>query len=133
MTLTLELTPKQEQQLRAEAERRGLDEASYAKSQLFGSDAAEIGEENALPPTGPLPPADGTGADLVAYWKREGLIGTHPDSEEISKLPLPGSLTPSEIVAYWEKEGVLKPRPDLPDSPVYARQLREEAQDRVRG
>ena len=82
MTLTLELTPKQEQQLRAEAERRGLDEASYAKSRLFGSDASESDEADALPPSGPLPPADGTGADLVAYWKREGLIGTRPDIKD---------------------------------------------------
>ena len=42
MTLILELTPKQERQLRAEAEPRGLDEVSYAKSRLF---AEEIGTE----------------------------------------------------------------------------------------
>jgi hypothetical protein len=82
MTLTLELTPKQEQQLRAEAELRGLDEASYAKLRLFDSDTSESNEENALPPIGPLPPANGTGADLVAYWKREGLIGTRPDIKD---------------------------------------------------
>ena len=79
MTLTLELTSEQEQQLRAEAEYCGLDEASYAESRLFGSDASESDEDRMLPPSGPLPPASGTGADLVAYWKREGLIGTRPD------------------------------------------------------
>ena len=82
MTLTLELTPKHEQQLRAEAERRGLDEVSYAKSRLFDLDASDSDEDNALPPSGPLPPANGTGADLVAYWKREWLIGTRPDIKD---------------------------------------------------
>lgn len=75
MTLTLELTPKQEQQLRAEAERRGLDEVSYAKSRLF---AEEIGTEvEQIPPKS----ADEkwSGADLVAYWQREGVIGSRPD------------------------------------------------------
>ena len=68
----------------------------------------------------------------LALLTQRGAATEHADSEETSELPLPGSLTPSEIVAYWEKKGVLKPRPDLPDSPVYARQLREEAQNRVR-
>ncbi len=75
MTLTLELTPKQEQQLRAEAERRGLDEASYVKSQLFAEDNDAKAEQIA-------PQAveeKWSGADLVAYWQREGVIGSRPD------------------------------------------------------
>jgi hypothetical protein len=79
MTLTLELTPEQEQQIEAEARRRNMDAASYAKALLFEEKAAEAGEEQMLPPAGPLPPANGTGADLVAYWEREGLIGSRPD------------------------------------------------------
>ncbi len=50
--------------------------------------------------------------------------------DEAAELPRPGSMSPSEIVAYWEREGILRPRPDLPDSPAYARQLREQAQIR---
>jgi hypothetical protein len=82
MTLTLELTPEQEQTLETEARRRNMDAASYAKALLFEKDAAEDSEEQTLPPAGPLPPANGTGADLVAYWEREGLIGTRPDIED---------------------------------------------------
>ncbi len=81
MTLTLELTPEQEQHIEAEARRRNMDAASYAKSLLFEEDIAE-GEEQTLPPAGPLPPTNGTGADLVAYWEREGLIGTRPDIKD---------------------------------------------------
>ena len=70
MTLTLELTPKQEQQLRDEAESRGMDAAGYAKARLFNDTALDENAAEALAPLGPLPPANGTGADLVAYWKR---------------------------------------------------------------
>lgn len=35
MTLTLELTPEQEQSLEAEAQQRGMDRASYAKTLTF--------------------------------------------------------------------------------------------------
>jgi hypothetical protein len=66
MTLTLELTPEQERQLEAEARRRNMDAASYAKTSLFDDGASSANEEETLP-AGPLPPADGTGADLVAY------------------------------------------------------------------
>ncbi len=82
MTLTLELTTEQEQQIEAEARRRNMDAASYAKALLFEEEAAEDGEEQTLPPAGPLPPTNGTGADLVAYWEREGLIGTRPDIKD---------------------------------------------------
>lgn len=82
MTLILELTPEQERQLEAEARRRNMDAASYAKTLLFDDGAASANEEETLLPAGPLPPADGTGADLVAYWEREGLIGTRPDIKD---------------------------------------------------
>ena len=79
MTLTLELTPEQKQQIEAEAQRRNMDAASYAKALLFKEEAIDNHEEQTLPPAGPLPPDGGTGADLVAYWEREGLIGTRLD------------------------------------------------------
>ena len=82
MTLTLELTPEQERYIQAEARRRNLDAASYAIALLFDEGAATDSDEEALPPAGPLPPADGAGADLVAYWEREGLIGTRPDIKD---------------------------------------------------
>ena len=59
-----------------------MDAVSYAKALLFEEGAAEDSEEEMLPPAGPLPPAGGTGADLVAYWEREGLIGTRPDIKD---------------------------------------------------
>jgi len=75
MTLILELTPEQEQHLEAEARRRNMDAVSYAKTRIFeeGSDmrleqtAAQANEE------------PWSGADLVAYWEREGVIGSRPD------------------------------------------------------
>ncbi len=82
MTLTLELTPEQEQHLEAEARRRNMDATSYAKTMLFEDATAQESEAEALPPIGPLPPANGTGTDLVAYWEREGLIGTRPDIKD---------------------------------------------------
>ena len=82
MTLTLELTPEQEQRIEAEAKRRNMNAASYAKAMLFEDETADGDEERTLPPAGPLPPVNGTGANLVAYWEREGLIGTRPDIED---------------------------------------------------
>lgn len=79
MTLTLELTAEQEQRIEAEARRRNMDAASYAKTLLFEEDTAEASEEEMLPPVGPLPPTNGTGADVVAYWERESVIGSRPD------------------------------------------------------
>jgi len=75
MTLTLELTPEQERHIEAEARRRNMDAASYAKALLFEGeadrpikyDAAQAAEEQ------------WSGADLVAYREREGVIGSRPD------------------------------------------------------
>lgn len=85
MTLTLELTREQEQQIEEEARRRNMDTASYAKTLLFEEQSAEDSEAQTLPHIGPLPPENGTGADLVAYWEREGLIGTRPDIKDSLK------------------------------------------------
>lgn len=71
MTLTLELTPEQEQRIEAEARRRNLDAASYAKALLFEEEAPEQKSQAAE--------EQWSGADLVAYWEREGVIGSRPD------------------------------------------------------
>jgi hypothetical protein len=82
MTLTLELTSEQEQQLEAEARQRNLDATSYAITLLFEKETTEYDMDQVLPPPGPLPPANGAGADLVAYWEREGLIGTRSEIKD---------------------------------------------------
>jgi hypothetical protein len=56
----------------------------------------------------------------------EVLDATMPDA------PTPAS--PAELVDYWEREGVLgiwSDRTDMPDSPEYARQLRQQAEQRT--
>ena len=82
MTLVLELTPEQEQQLEAKARQRNLDTTSYAITLLFEKETAEHDLDQVLLPVGPLPVVNGTGADLVAYWEREGLIGTRPEIKD---------------------------------------------------
>ena len=81
MTLILDLTPEQERQIEDEARARNMDTRSYALAQLF-KEHEEEDSEDVLPPVGPLPPVNGTGADLVACWEREGLIGTRPDIKD---------------------------------------------------
>ena len=86
MTLILEMTPEQEQKLALKAQQQGMDTRDYALAVLFHEQApGSSADEEILPLAGPLPPANGTGADLVAYWKREGLIGTRPDIEDSQK------------------------------------------------
>lgn len=64
MTLTLELTPEQEQRIEEEARRRNMDAASYAKTLLFEEEFAKDGEEQ----IGAQAKEDNwSGADLVAY------------------------------------------------------------------
>jgi hypothetical protein len=65
MTLTLDLPQDVESRLAVEARQLGLTLEAYALQLL--SEA-----------TAPAPPLK-TGADVVAYWEREGLIGTRPD------------------------------------------------------
>jgi hypothetical protein len=64
MTLTLELPQALEEELAAEAARLGLSLAEYALRLI-----ERASRENA-----PM-----TGAELVGYWQREGLVGTRPD------------------------------------------------------
>jgi predicted nucleic acid-binding protein len=65
MTLTLELSRDLERRLTTEAARLGLPVEQYAL-RLLGDTAPR---ENR--PT--------TGAELVAFWQREGIIGSRPE------------------------------------------------------
>jgi hypothetical protein len=68
MTLTLELSRELEHRLHAEAARLGLPLDQYAL-RLLTARSAE-------------PKKLSTGADLVAFWEREGVIGSRPDIED---------------------------------------------------
>jgi hypothetical protein len=65
MSLVLDLPPELETELAAEAARLGLPLPEYALRLLAGG-------RNLRPPPR-------TGADLLAYWQSEGLVGTRPD------------------------------------------------------
>ncbi len=68
MTLTLDLPKDLEHRLTAEAVRLGLPVDQYAL-RLLGD----------IPKTGQRP---ASGAELVAFWRREGVIGSRPDIED---------------------------------------------------
>jgi hypothetical protein len=72
MTLTLELPNELEYELTEEAERRGLTLQQYALLVLTSGFAVD---------KRPV-----TGADLVAYWHEEGLIGSRPDIEDAQEF-----------------------------------------------
>jgi len=65
MTLTLDLPSKLVEELAAEAARAGLSVSEYA-ARVLSKDR----NLRAVPRTG---------ADLVAYWQQEGLVGTRQD------------------------------------------------------
>ena len=65
MSLVLDLPPELETELAAEAARLNLPLPEYALRLLAGG-------------RGPSP-ALRSGAELVAYWQREGLVGTRPE------------------------------------------------------
>lgn len=85
MTLTLDLPPELEKILATEASRLGLPLNKYALNLLSSGRTPKNTQK--------------TGADLVAYWRREGLIGT---------------------------------RSDITDSQVHARQIRNQAERRLK-
>lgn len=68
MTLTLDLPKDLEHRLTAEAMRLGLPVEQYAL-RLLGD----------VPSTGQHP---ANGAELVAFWRREEVIGSRPDIED---------------------------------------------------
>lgn len=68
MTLTLEISERLEEQLLTEATRLGLSLEQYALRLLGDVRDAKS------------PPS--SGAELVAYWRREGVIGSRPEIED---------------------------------------------------
>jgi hypothetical protein len=65
MSIVLDLPPELESELAAEADRLRLPLAVYALRLL------SAGRTSAPKPC--------TGAELLAYWQSEGLVGTRPD------------------------------------------------------
>jgi len=70
MSLVLDLPAELESELAAEASRLGLPLPEYVLRLLAGGRA-------------PSPPPR-TGAELLAYWQGEGLVGTRPDIADSS-------------------------------------------------
>lgn len=68
MTISLDLPQKLVDELSDEAARRGLSLSEYA-FQILSTERKK---------RAPLT----TGADLVAYWRSEGLVGTRPEIED---------------------------------------------------
>lgn len=65
MSLVLNLPPELETKLAAEAAQLGLPLAEYALRLLAEGVSAR--------------PVPRTGAELLAYWQNEGLVGTRPE------------------------------------------------------
>ena len=65
MAITLDLPQKLESELSAEAKRLGLPLTEYVLHILSSGRSVKITLK--------------TGAELVDYWRQEGLIGTRPD------------------------------------------------------
>jgi hypothetical protein len=65
VSLVLDLPPELETELAAEAARLGIPLRDYALRLLAGA--------------GGVRPAPSNGAELLAYWQDEGLVGTRPD------------------------------------------------------
>ena len=65
MSITIDLPVAVEEKLRAEAARLEISVSEYALRVLSGEPAAAERPAN--------------GAELVAYWQSEGVIGTRPD------------------------------------------------------
>ncbi len=71
MTITLNLPRDLEEELTQEAARLGLPLAEYALRVLATSRTSRSGGDEPL-----------TGAELVDYWNREGIIGSRADIED---------------------------------------------------
>jgi hypothetical protein len=67
MTLTIELTPEQEAALQAQAQAAGMEASEYAR-ELLASDLASARR--------PM-----TGAEMIAHWEQEGVIGSYGDPD----------------------------------------------------
>jgi hypothetical protein len=71
VTIILDLPNELERELSQEAAQKGLPLAEYALQLLAA---------NRVPAAESTPPR--TGAELVAFWEREGLLGGGPDIED---------------------------------------------------
>ncbi len=72
MTITLDLPPQTELRLEDAATRREKPVKEYALSLI----------EDGLPPPDSMPELK-TGADVIAFWQANGLIGDWADREDI--------------------------------------------------
>jgi hypothetical protein len=105
MTLTLDLVPELESKLAAEAEQLHLSLAEYVLWVLEGGrvlpPAPDTGIRLIVNPPGEVPDVFAearvrlgdnpprTGAELIAYWEREGIIHSQPDdppSPELARM-----------------------------------------------
>lgn len=92
MTMTLDLPPDLEERLNSAAARQGVSPDRFildlVRSAVPEAPPAEDGAEpdsDASILSEPWPedePRPTTGAELVAYWERHGLIGTRPDIKD---------------------------------------------------
>jgi len=92
MALTLELPPDLEARVNAEAARKGLSPSEYLIELVCSVTPSEQSPGDELDPEeiqellfGPWPedePRPTTGAEVVAYWERHGLLGTRPDIKD---------------------------------------------------
>lgn len=83
MTLTLDLPKELESELSTEAARLGLSLSEYAQRLLAGGQGAGA--------------APKTGAELLAYWSREGVIGSRPDITDSQKQPARSGAGPKSV------------------------------------
>ena len=86
MTLTIELTPEEEAIVRQNAAEQGMDAPTYLRQTVAALLSDQERRRKALTPprvTGengaPL-----TGAQILAYWEREGVLGVFADRPEDS-------------------------------------------------
>lgn len=110
MTITLELPPKLESELAAEAARLHLSLAEYVLQVLEEARLAAAQE------------ADGADADdlFAVLTEARAKLAAHPLH------------TGAEILAYWRREGLLGTRPDITDPLEHAQALRQRAERRER-
>jgi hypothetical protein len=84
MTLTIELTPEEEAELRRRAKEEGLTQEAWMhqllRERLTGPRLPEaIGEKAGANPAKPM-----TGAEALAFWKETGAQGVFADRPEDS-------------------------------------------------
>jgi hypothetical protein len=73
-------------------------------------------------------------SELATEATHLGLSLTEYVLRLLSTRSLVGSLptTGAELMAYWQREGVIGMRPEITDSQAHARQIRHQAEHRLR-